>query len=213
MESRNCVLHLWTMLDWQRNQKNVQQTSTGCTLYPEPRDKERTYSWCSTWQDRSTKRIPHGLEYVEEMLQESRLSRWTFYRYSRSISQRSSWSWITTRNRMDRTQVQRDGRTCKRRPYISSNSRGRRKDTKDNGILLWTKQGKMGLWNFDLIFKPAVLMKNRLHHESGVQVEERLQQDQQRRWHSSSSTSWWDKSGIGSELIKFLVVQISLSFC
>ena len=38
--------------------------------------------------------------------------------------QRSSLSWITTRIRMDRTKVQRVGRTCKRRPYISSHSRG-----------------------------------------------------------------------------------------
>ena len=30
----------------------------------------------------------------------------------------------------------------------------KRKDTKDNGILPWTKQAKMGLWNFDLIFEP-----------------------------------------------------------
>ena len=43
-----------------------------------------------------------------------------------SISQRSCLSWITTRNRMDRTKVQRFGRTCERRPYISSHSR--RKD-------------------------------------------------------------------------------------
>ena len=43
-------------------------------------------------------------------------------------------------------------------------------------------------------FRAAVLMKNRLHHESGEQVEERLHQDQQRRWHSSSSASWSDKS-------------------
>ena len=116
-----------TMLDWQRIQKKVYQTKTGCTLYPELRDKERTQSWCSTWQNRSTKIIPCGLECVEEMLQESWLSMWTFYRYSRSISQRSSLSWITTRNRMDRTKVQRVGRTCKRRPYISSHSRGKEK--------------------------------------------------------------------------------------
>ena len=32
------------------------------------RDEERTYSWCSTWQDRSTKGVPPGLECVEEML-------------------------------------------------------------------------------------------------------------------------------------------------
>ena len=80
-----------------------------------------------TWKDRSTKIVPSGLEYVEEMLQESRLSRWTFYRYSRSVSQRSSLSWITTRIRIDRTKVQGVGWTCKRRPHISSHSRGKEK--------------------------------------------------------------------------------------
>ena len=37
--------------------------------------------------------------------------------------------------------------------------------------------------------RASVLMKNRLHHESGEQVEQRLHQDQLRRWHSSSSTT------------------------
>ena len=127
LESKNRVLHLRTMLDWQRIQKKVEQTETGCTLYPELRDKEKTYSSCSTWQDRRTKRVPYGLECVEEILQENRLSTWTFYKYSRSISQGSSSSWITTRNRMEWTKVQRDGWTCQRRPYISSHSRGKEK--------------------------------------------------------------------------------------
>ena len=61
LESRNCVLHLRTMLDLQRIQKNFSQTKTGCNLYPGLRHKERRYPWCSTRQDRSTKRIPHGL--------------------------------------------------------------------------------------------------------------------------------------------------------
>ena len=39
-----------------------------CTLYPELRDKERRHPWCSTRQDRGAKRIPLGLECVEEML-------------------------------------------------------------------------------------------------------------------------------------------------
>ena len=41
---------------------------------------------------------------------------------------------ITTRNLMDRIKVQRDGRTCKRRPYVSSHSRGIIEDTKGNDI-------------------------------------------------------------------------------
>ena len=44
-------------------------------------------------------------------------------------------------------------------------------------------------------FRAAVSMKNRLHHESGEQVGDRLHPNQQRRWHSSSSVSWWEKSG------------------
>ena len=71
--------------------------------------------------------VPYSMECVEEMLQESRLPRWTCYRYSRSLPQKSSLSWITTRNRMDRTKVQRVGRTCKIRPYISSHFRGKEK--------------------------------------------------------------------------------------
>ena len=81
----------------------------------------------STRQDRGTKKMPPGLECVEEMLQESRLPRSTFYKYSRSISKRSSVSWITTRNRMVRTKVQRVGWTCKRRSYIQTHSRGKEK--------------------------------------------------------------------------------------
>ena len=32
----------------------------------------------------------------------------------------------------------------------------KRKDIKDNGILLWTKQANMGLWSFDLITEPLL---------------------------------------------------------
>ena len=53
-----------------------------------------------------------------------RCSMWTFQRYSRSISQRSSLSWITTRKRMDWTKVQRDGRTCDRKSHVPSLYRG-----------------------------------------------------------------------------------------
>ena len=37
-------------------------------LYPGLRDQERRYPWCSTRQDRNTKRIPCDLECVENML-------------------------------------------------------------------------------------------------------------------------------------------------
>ena len=61
--------------------------------------------------------------------------------------------------------------------------------------LTLNKAGKNGPMKLRSDFRAAVSMKNRLHHESGEQGEERLHPYQQRRWHSSSSTSWWDKSG------------------
>ena len=61
---------------------------------------------------------------AKRCLQKSWLSRWIFYRYSRLLSQRPSLSRITTRNRMDRTKVQRDGRTCKTTSHIQSLHRG-----------------------------------------------------------------------------------------
>ena len=66
----------------------------------------------------------------------------------------------------------------------------KRKDTKDNGILPLNKAGK----NWPMKLRAAVSMKNRLHHESGEQVEEPIHPEQYSRWHPSSSTSWWDKS-------------------
>ena len=68
MESRNCALHLRTMLDLQRIQKKFQKTTIGRNVFPGLRDKERRYPRCSTRQDRGTKKIPLGLECVEEML-------------------------------------------------------------------------------------------------------------------------------------------------
>ena len=50
------------------SEKNIKKTKTGCTLYPSLHDQERRDPWCSTRQDRSTNRVPCGLECVEEML-------------------------------------------------------------------------------------------------------------------------------------------------
>ena len=185
LETKNCVLHLRTILDWQRIQKKVQQTKTWCTLCPGLRDKERTQSRCSTWQNRRTKRVPYSIECVEDMLQKSWLSRWTFYRYSRSIPQRSSLSWITTRSRMD-TNLQ------KKTIHIVSLQR-KRKNTKDNGILLWTNQAKMGLWSFDPIFE--LLSRSQIvYTASHANKLKSLFLQNNSVWHHSSSTSWWDKN-------------------
>ena len=134
-----------------------------------------------------TERVPYSLECVEEMLEKSWLSRWTFQRYSRSLSQRPSLSWITTLNWLDRAKVHRDGRTTispQRNP----------KDTKDNGISLWISQAKNAPMRLRPAFRAAVFLKNRLHRESGEELAEPIYSQQCRRWHSSSSDSWWDTS-------------------
>ena len=60
--------------------------------------------------------------------------------------------------------------------------------------LTLNKAGKNGPMKLRSDYRAAVLMKNRLHHESGQQVEEPIHPEQNSRWHRSSSTSWWDKS-------------------
>ena len=99
----------------------------------------------------------------------------TFYRCSRSISQRSILSWVTARNRMVRTSAKSGmnfgkDHTCELTPE--------EEDTKDNGILLWTQQAKMKLRSD---CRAPVLMKNRLHHDSGEPIEEPIHRGQQRR--------------------------------
>ena len=41
-------------------------------------------------------------------------------------------------------------------------------------------------------FRAAVSIKNRLHRESGEEVVQPISPQQYRRWHSSSSDSWWN---------------------
>ena len=67
------------------------------------------------------------------------------------------------------------------------------------------KSAKSGPMRLRSDFRAAVSVKNRLHHESGEQVAEPISPGQYRKWHPSSSTSWWDTSnGIGSELTRIV---------
>ena len=61
--------------------------------------------------------------------------------------------------------------------------------------LTLNKSGKNGPMKLRSDFRAAVSKKKIVHTTNQEnQVEERLHPDQQRRWHPSSSTSWWDKS-------------------
>ena len=82
---------------------------------------------------------------------------------------------------------------CERRSYISSHSREYRR-YQGQWYLTLNKSGKNGPMKLRSDFRAAVSIKNRLHRESGEKVEEPISPEQYRRWHPSSSTSWWDKS-------------------
>ena len=58
--------------------------------------------------------------------------------------------------------------------------------------LTLNKSGKYALNRLPPDFRAAVSLKNRLHRESGEQVAEPISPQQNWRWHSSSSDSWWD---------------------
>ena len=92
------------------------------------------------------------------------------------------------------TEVQCDGRSCKRKTTRTISLQRNSQDTKDNKYLTLNKAGKNGLMKLRSDFRADVLMKNRLHNESGEQIEEPVHPDQYSRWHPVSSASWWDKS-------------------
>ena len=71
-----------------------------------------------------------------------------------------------------------------------------KKRSQGHWYLTLNKAGKNELMKFRSGFRAAVLMKNRLHHETGEQVEERLHPDLQAHRGGTSL------NGIGSELIK-----------
>ena len=71
-----------------------------------------------------------------------------------------------------------------------------RKDTNDNGISHLEQVRQKWAMKLRSDFRAAVSIINRLHWESveNEKVEEPISPEQYRRWHPSSSTSWWDKS-------------------
>ena len=60
--------------------------------------------------------------------------------------------------------------------------------------LTLNKSGKNALMRLRPDFRAAVSLKNRPHRESGEEIAKPISPQQYRRWHSSSSDSWWDTS-------------------
>ena len=122
------------------------------------------------------------------------------YRYSRSISQRSSLSWTTTRNRMDRTRVQRVGWTCKKDHTYKLIPEEKRRYKGQRYLTLNKEHGPMKLRSD---FGAAVLMKNRLHHESGEQsVSTQINKDD--GIHIQAHRGGTSLTGIGNELTRIV---------
>ena len=70
--------------------------------------------------------------------------------------------------------------TCERRPYIQTHSRGKEKIQRT--MISYSEQSREK-WTMKLRSdnRIAVMMKNRLHHESGEPIEEPIHPSQQRR--------------------------------
>ena len=60
--------------------------------------------------------------------------------------------------------------------------------------LTLNKSGKNARMRLRSNFRAAVSLTNRLHRELGEEVAEPISPAQFKRWHSSSSDSWWDTS-------------------
>ena len=131
------------------------------------------------------------------MLQESRLPRWTFYRYSRSISQRSSLSWITTRNRMVRTEVQRVGWTCERGPYILTHSRGKEKIQRT--LVSYFEQNTQK-WTYEA----SIWLQSRCHNEKSLTPRIR-----RTNWRAHPSRSAKTHTTRTRDFLRILLVQRS----
>ena len=133
--SRNCVLHLRTMLDFQRIQKKVSQTKTGCNLYRGQRDQERRYPWSSTRQDRSTKRIPYGLNAWKRCCKKVDLTKVNILQVF--TIDFSEIQFIVNHNSQSDGQNKsaKSGMNLHKKTIHIISLQRKRKDTKDNGIL------------------------------------------------------------------------------
>ena len=128
LESRNCVLHFRTLLIDSESRRKFNKLRLDAFSIPNYVMKQGLHHGArhgKTEEQKST--VWPGMR-GRDVARKSILLL-NFYKYSRSISQRSSLSWMITRNVMDRTKVQRVGWTCTRRPDISSHSRGTEKIT------------------------------------------------------------------------------------
>ena len=117
---------------------------------------------------------------------------------------------MTTRNRLDRTKVESDGRTCKRKSHVPSLYGGISKipRTMVSHLEQIRQNGPVRLRPD---FRAAVSLKNRLHRESGEQVAEPISPQQYRRWHFPQAIHDGTRlNGVGGAQFFFLVTSFLL---
>ena len=138
------------------------------------------------------KRVPKSLECVEEMLQESWLSRWTFYRYSRSIPQRSSLLWIaigwTGQQSKWLDELAKEDHTYRLTPQEKRRYQGQ-------WYITLNKSGKKWAYEASIRFSSCCLYeKSSTPRVRRTSWRACFSRTIQYIWHPSSSTSWWNKN-------------------
>ena len=103
LESRNCLLHLWTSLERKWSQPTFSPMTIGRFLNRELRYQEGTTSRCPTWQNWSTERAFHSPQCSKEMSQKE------IGRNSRSLPKKLNISWFAAQNWLDWENVHYDG--------------------------------------------------------------------------------------------------------
>ena len=132
-------------LIYSESRRKFSQTPTVWNLFPGLRDKERRHPWCSTRQDRGRKRIPFGLECVEEMLQrQSTLNVNILQVFTIDFSEIQ---FIVNHNSQSDGQNKspKNGINLQKKIIHTNSLQRKREDTKDTGILLRKKQAKLDL--------------------------------------------------------------------
>ena len=116
------------------------------SLYPERRDKERTQSWCSTWQDRGTNEY-HVAWNAWKRCRKKVESQGEHYLHVFTIDS-SEIQFIVNHNSQSDGQNKsaKSGTNLQRKTIHIVSLQRKRKDTKDNGILPWTNPAKMDSW-------------------------------------------------------------------
>ena len=157
-------------------------------------DQERASPWCSTRQSLRTERVPYSLECVEEMLQRKLTLKVDIFtgihdRFLRDPVYRESQLKIgwTEQKCIEMDELAQQDHT-----YHLTTEEFKR--YQGQWYLTLNKSGKNAPMRLRPDFLAAVTLKNRLHRESGEEIAEPISPQQYRRWHSSSSDSWWDTS-------------------